>query len=645
MSQGIPVPRCTRATSLGAFALLCVLLSGAAFPASAPAATAFVAAALASLGALGGLTAPRATTLALAVGAPILQGAPRLWGDVSEGPFLLAAALPTALGILAGRALREGRRASPLGAIAAAFLVVAGASAAASSVRGETLFLLLRGGAVPHVLNGLGMTAGERTREAVETFGTLGLLVAAFAAFAAFAREEGGASRLGGALAIGVSIGGSMLLLERAAGLALTEPRWRAIGRLSGLASDPNALGVGMAIAAVLLAGLAATNPGQPRHAAVAGTFLALVAQEPSGSRTGLLLLAVATATSAAGLARRNAEWRLRVARLATASLLAFGGLLLAAPRGGPPAAGGLLERLGATFSGATAEEIANHRFLFWREAVGTVLEAPLGGCGLGGFPFEVPLRAARRGTPLPATDGATNAVLDVAAECGLPALALALAGLAPLLSLALRSTLAATSASLSRAAGAAVVALAVASATGAHHRFPDVAIVAALAAAIVASSAGPMATRPSETRFPAALALLGLGGALLVPLPTASVEAAFPSGSWTGAHAPEGSRRWLGPRAFRKVLPGERRVSFTLENARPDGLAVVVRVDTGGAAAAVSLPNGEPRTLTVDVPDGAEAIRLGFDPVFVPRRLTGGADDRTLSVMLLGEAAAPGPR
>ncbi len=202
--------------------------------------------------------------------------------------------------------------------------------------------------------------------------------------------------------------------------------------------TDPNALGVGIGLLVPLLlaalAGRGAASDGARRAAALAGLLAAPVALESSGSRTGFLLLGAAALFAAVGLLRKRRVSPL-VAAAVAAALLGTGVLAVRLlPRGGEIASGGLVRRLGAALEARDFAAFANNRVMFWRTAFETIGDEPLSGVGLAGFPYEFPAAFAKRHGPIAVTDGATNALLDVAAECGLPGLLLALLAVVPLL-------------------------------------------------------------------------------------------------------------------------------------------------------------------------------------------------------------------
>jgi O-antigen ligase len=534
-----------------------------------------------------------------------------------------------------------------------AFLGVAAASCVASILRGETLFLLLRGGADPLFVNALWMPASGRTRDALRAVLAFAVLLAALDAFARLANDTARRRRLLGAAAAGAAAAFAFAALER---FLPPDPRfrpWVEIGRKAGTFTDPNALGVGLALLAPLLVAALVSLAGIGRALAVAALAFSPFALEASGSRTSLVLLAVAGVIAAAGLLRARALPRVPAALGVLALTALVTSAWLFAPRGGSMASGGLIRRIGSVFSAASFEDLSSHRTFFWRTAFEMMEDEPLSGCGLAGFPFEFPIRFEKRHSPITVTDNATNALLDIGAECGIPALLLALAAAVPLLSRSFDAVLSRGGAdAAARAGGAALIGLAVALQTGSHIRFVDVALITALAAAFVVAPlapepAGEAGTGPRRVR--PVLMVAGILAALLAVLPTLKREAAFRTGPWEGVYGWEffadgRSHRWMGPRAFRRVEKDESRLSFVLANERPDGRPVLVRADVDGTREQqVSVPAGESREVVIDgIPAGAQAVRLRFTPTFVPHELSGRRDFRRLSVVL-SWASGPG--
>lgn len=606
-------------------------------PATLPAALALAAAALS-----GGFLRPAGATLALAVAAPLLAGLPRAWGETSGPPLLPLVAVSLLAGALARRRV-DGEPSALPGAVSrwgGAFLLVAASSALASALRGETLYLLLRGGASPVFLNALGMTAAERTREAVVLLAVLASLFGALDAFSAVAREERGRLRLASALGTSLAAAGLLALLEPALGAPLTAARWTSIGRSSALASDPNALGILGAALAPAAAGLVFLRPGRVALAGGAGLLLLPVILERSGSRTGLLLLAGAAGAAGAGLVRAGGRARALALGAGAAALAALALAAALAPRGGEAGRGGLFERLGASLSAPDARLLSSHRPMFWGAAFDVLAAEPLSGVGLAGFPFEFPaVHERRHGALPPATDNATNLLLDVAAECGLPALLLALGAAVPLLRRAGEAAFGSGLGDpLGRAAGASLAGFAVASLTGSHLRFAEVALAVAALAALLppAAPAEPEEGAPRPRRVLPVLAGSGVLAALLVAAGTARPEAAFRAGRWDGVHDLGRPRRWTSGEAFRRVAPSERRLDLVLANERPDGRPVLLRFRIDDAdAGAFTLPPGEPRRFRVAAGGDARVVRLSVSPTFVPSRLGRGSDRRELGVRI----------
>ncbi len=584
------------------------------------------------------------------------MGLPRLLGD-HGGAALLPAIAFAFLGSALARRLARGEASflpPKLLTFASAFLVLAAGSALASSVRGETLALLLRGRADPLFVNVLGMTAAERTRDAALVFLGLVLLLLALDVFSRLSLDPEGRDRLllwtcaGGAAALLVAAADRFQPLDRA-----FQP-WSSLQRRAGTFTDPNALGVGIGLLVPLLlaslVGRGAASDGARRAAAIAGLVAAPVALESSGSRTGFLLLAAAALAAAVGFARAR---RIRPLVLAAAAAALIGTGVLAVrllPRGGPIAAGGLASRLGAALSARDFSAFANHRVMFWRTAFEMTGDEPLSGVGLAGFPYEFPAAFARRHGPVKVTDSATNALLDLAAECGIPGLLLALLAVVPLLARAFDAAFARGPIDpASRAAGAALAGLFVACQTGSHTRFFEIGLLTSLAASfLLVPHRTSRENRPHPVggwrpaRTAALLAGAGLLGSAAATLPTARPEAPFRVSLWAGVYParPGTPFHWAGPLAYRGIRTGETSVDFRLQNARPDGAPVSVSVDVDGRrVATLDVPaGGETRDVRFDVPPGGRIVRVRAHPSFVPNELAGGGDRRRLAIRVAGD-------
>src|SRR5204863_1391059 len=128
----------------------------------------------------------------------------------------------------------------------------------------------------------------------------------------------------------------------------------------------------------------------------------------------------------------------------------------------------------------------------------------------------------------------------------------------------------------------------AVACLTGSHFLFPEVALLAALAAALVPRVPDSEPAEPAVSRrVPAILAAAGILASILVLAPSRRADAAFRPGPWTGVWGWEiyekRAQRWMGPRAFRRIAPGEQSFFLALTNLRPDRRPVLVTADVDG--------------------------------------------------------------
>ena len=392
---------------------------------------------LAAVGAYLGLRRPDDAPLGLVFLAPLLPGVARLLGG--DLPLLFFYAAPALAASLAVRRRRDEPSPLPRNVLrwSLAFLLVAAVSSLSSIVRGETLWRLLHERVVPHYVNGLWMTSADRSRGAVLTFLGYLLLLAALDAFSRLVADPVRRRRLLAAASAGGALALAAAVLEPAIPSAAGAERWAAYLRYSGTFTDPNALGIGAALLAILALALLLEKAKGPRLARIPAfvvLILALPALQLSGSRTGFLLLATAGALLLAGLVRAGAVPLRRLGLGVAAALLLAAVVWPLLPKRGNVAKGGLAARLGAALRTGSLDATANKRLVFWRGALDVILEEPLSGCGLGGFPYEFPVRFGQRHHPVEFTDNATNALLDVGAECGLPALVLALAAAIPVL-------------------------------------------------------------------------------------------------------------------------------------------------------------------------------------------------------------------
>ncbi|HEX7579720.1 MAG TPA: hypothetical protein VF580_06945, partial [Thermoanaerobaculia bacterium] len=144
------------------------------------------------------------------------------------------------------------------------------------------------------------MTAADRTGSAIHIFFTLVLLLLAADAFSRLGRTPEGRRSLLVAASAGAALSALAALL-RFAPMERTSEYWKHVGRISGTFTDPNALGVGLALLVPLSAAALLELRGAIRAVPAAGLLLAPFALERSGSRSALIVLAVAALGVAIG--------------------------------------------------------------------------------------------------------------------------------------------------------------------------------------------------------------------------------------------------------------------------------------------------------------------------------------------------------
>ncbi len=522
------------------------------------------------------------------------------------------------------------------------------ASLALSIARGETLYLLLRGRVDPLIVNSLGMTAADRTGSAIRIFVTLVVVLLAADAYSRLVRTPEGHRSLLVAASVGAGLSG-LAALVRFAPTEGTSAYWKLVGRASGTFTDPNALGVGLALLVPLSAAALLELRGAIRLVPAAGLLLAPFALERSGSRSALIVLAVAALGAAIGGFRSGGKLRRAVLVAGGGALLVAAVLMAVAPRGGSSVGGGLVRRVGGALSARSLVELTSNRPVFWGVALEIVREEPLSGCGLGGFPFEFPVRYERTLGRALFTDNATNSFMDVAAESGVPALLLGIGAVTPLVLLALKTLVAPQPRAGWAAVGgaAALVGLLAASLTGSHLRFPEVGICAVLGAAFLPFPIRPCRVEKEPSGAPKrilpVLVLAGVLAPCLAAAPSLGPDAPFreSGGGWIGVYPLEGSagsrRQWTGKRISRRIAAGEGEARVTLENVRPDGRPVLAmfRVDDVLAGSAI-LPLNGPRTFAIrPLSRAGGVLTIAFSPVFVPADGSPSLDRRTLGVLL----------
>ena len=513
---------------------------------------------------------------------------------------------------------------SPVDAPLRALVAVWALGGVVAVVRARTLWAAshdLAGRAV----NGLGLSEPAAIRESVLTFAIL----LAGAAFFFLLRRAGEFARVEclKAVLLGVALSASAAILQ-AIGLfpAETRPFWRLTGRLSGGATDPNALGLLCGLAVVFLLGVLVGTGGRSRR--VIGALLPLpVGLALSGSRSGFL---VAVVGSTAIVVFASLEKRLRVVLALGAFVLAIAIAFL--PRESPGGVGG---RLGQLFlSALSIEDRTSSRPILWRAAMRMFAESPVEGGGVGSFAWRLPDLLPAGAARLPMRDNPGSAYLQALAETGILGFAAVLLFVVPLAVHAFRRIRKPDS--TGAGAGAAVVAFLLALAVGSHWLAPEVSLLFFLLAAEVVVS-GERAPRWAA-RASAALVVVFAVAAVLAVARTAGPARTFAYSRFIGFHqlesGPGGPFRWTRKRFAVQVRP-DAPEQISLANYSPEGRPVALSVAADGRVLyRRSVRPGEAIRLALWSGGRARAFLFELDRAFVPKRLTGSEDRRELGLI-----------
>lgn len=503
-------------------------------------------------------------------------------------------------------------------------------SAVLAIIRARTLWALLRGLTL-RIVNVRGSTDADAIRATLLSFAAL----AAGAAFFFLLRLAGRTAREDALFAVllGTAVSSAVAVAQRL-GLIATETRrfWQFAGRFSGGAVDPNALGI---LAAALLpvgVTLAAAGPKSRRVAAAVTLPVLAAGLMLSGSRSGVGLAAVGLA--AVSFARAVAPGRRAVVVFAAAVLLT----LAVVSRGAGPS-GSVGVRLAELFDERVpAEHRVSSRPLLWRSALRLFRSHPLSGAGLGSYSWQLPNLLADQGRDPSLMDNPGNAYLQTLAETGAIGGVLTLVFVAVLVREGVRALRDRSGSPSAAGAGASLLGLLAALATGSHWFAPDVALFFFLSAAVAAGSAPAAAS----VRWPAragaaALAVYAAAGAVSA-VSTLDPAEAFRYSPDIGFHGvesgPAGPFRWTARRFAVRLSPGER-LRVRLVHLTPEGRPVVLTAESDEGRIARSLAPGAAVSLVLSAPNGApEVVVFRLSRSFVPRRVGGSQDPRELGVV-----------
>jgi O-antigen ligase len=473
-------------------------------------------------------------------------------------------------------------------------------------------------------VNGQGLPEAAAVSETVLTLAIL----SAGAAFFFLLRRSGEGARANATRAalIGTSLSACVAVLQ-AAGLGPSEARpfWKLTGRLSGGATDPNALGIlcGLAIPVLVAQVLRRDRPGWTLPALLPLPLgLAL-----SGSRSGFLL-ALFGGAAVIALAPIGRRLRSAVALAAIATLVVMLGTALV--RG---SRGDVGKRLGQLFqSSLSLEDRASARPILWRSALRLFAESPIEGGGLGSFSWRLPDLAGADRERLALRDNPGSAYLQALAETGLMGLVLMLAFVVSLG----RQALSRARDPVVAGASAAVLAFLLVLVVGSHWLAPEVGFLFFLLCAAVASSGER--SREIGARLRVALVALYAILAGRAVFATADPAVTFRHANRIGFYDREvgtgGAFRWTRRRfALRVGRDAPQRI--LLANYSPDGKTVEVklRADDGPVLLHRRLPPGAATRLALWAGGKPRVFRFELSRSFVPKRL-GLSDRRELGVV-----------
>ena len=554
---------------------------------------------------------------------PVASFLPRLLGagDSFAWPILLFGAVATGWTFRFLYDFKTSPDPSPLDGPLRALAAVWTLGTVLALVRATTWWSVARG-VTGRVVNGDGLSNAAAVRESALAFAVL----AAGAGFFFLLRRSGAAVRSDAmrAAVIGTAVS-ALLAVLRAGGVGPreTRPFWLLTGRLSGGATDPNALGLlcGLAIPVALAFVVARPRPRWAIGALVPLPFgLAL-----SGSRSGF---AIAVLASAVVIARASLARRGRLALAAVALALTMAVVLV--PQGSREGVGG---RLGHLFrSSLSIDDRASSRPVLWRAALRQFADSPVEGGGVGSFAWRLPDLAGDDRERLGIRDNPGSAYLQALAETGAIGLVLTLLFVLPLAGQA-----------LSRpgdpgrlGAAAAILAFLAALVVGSHWLAPEGSLFFFLLCAAVAREEKEGGRLLARVRV--VLVLLYAVAVLRATFVTADPAETFRHGKLAGFYDSEtgagGAFRWTRRRfAVRAGPASPERIS--LANYSPEGrpVEVTVRADDGPVVFRRTIPPGASTALALRPGGRPRVFRFELSRAFVPKRF-GLPDRRELGVV-----------
>ena len=507
----------------------------------------------------------------------------------------------------------------------------------AAAVSARSLWALFRGLDL-RIVNPRGMTDAEALAGNLQSLAAVLSGAVLYGILRALGSDD--ARRALRAVVAGAAVSGLAAFVQARGGIASNRlPYWRMAGRLQGLSSDPNALGllVGLAIPVAVAGSLWSSRRASWWLAAVAlGAGLAA-----SGSRSGFLvavggsaILVVAGRTVAARRRARSAAW------IGAAAAVVLFGALIASDRH----AGGLFQRLVSIFDRSVPIEYrASARPVLWRGAWEAWKRYPVAGVGWNAFSWQLPNVSPASGAVMEGYDNPGNFYLQELAETGLVGLAIFLAFVAA----AAREIARFRSAHrgdgaphLPAGAAAALAAFAIALFLGSHLLAAEVSCAAFVLLAQF-GEARPVFARAARWSWAGVAVAAVAWGVSLVP--SADAAYAFRHSPGLGLYAPEsspeGQFRWAGRRSAIRLGPAERkRVRVVFRS--PSRAGERLRVSSGGQVLfSVDLRRDVGERLVLLAPRARAAVFVFESPsAFRPSASGISGDSRELSIQVFSE-------
>jgi O-antigen ligase len=487
--------------------------------------------------------------------------------------------------------------------------------------RAKTWWEIARGLA-GRAVNSAGLPEAVAVRASVLTFAIL----AAGAGFFFLLRRAGAAARLRATrAALAGSANAAFLAVLQAVRILPEETRsfWKVTGRLSGGATDPNALGLlcGLAIPPLLVLALGT----EKRRWAIPAVLSAAAGLVLSGSRSGFLVAALGGFAAVLFAPARRRLGAVLVLAALVAILLAAGVMARGAP-------GDVGERLGDLFRPSLSlEDRASSRPILWRAAGVLLRESPVEGGGLGSFAWRLPDLAGAEGRRLALRDNPGSGYLQALAETGI----LGLVAMLVFVAVLARSALLRFRDHPGESAS--VLALLLVLLVGSHWLAPEAGLLFFLLAANVAAPASERtAGRPGRLLggLVALYAIFASRAVLATNDPAQTFRYSDRAGFYARETGEGGPFSWTRKR-FALRVPAGAPGRISLANYSPEGKPVEVAVAAGDGPVLFrrTLPSGAGVRLALSPGARPRVFRFALSRSFVPKRL-GLADRRELGVV-----------